>query len=447
MACGSCDKPKKLTIGIPVYDDYRAAALTIQSVRLHGAVSPDDLDVLVVDNHPESAEGNALREFCASAGVRYATCKTIGTAAPRDAVFSNSLGEIVCAIDSHVLLAPGALAQLVEFADANPKSLDLWHGPLVYDPLKPGEGICSMRPEWGDDLMFGKWADTQSLPADSAPLEIPMHGLGLVACRKSAWVRSPAGLRGFGGCEGMIHERWRQMGRRVLCLPFLRWWHLFHRQTEPTKYPNTYEDRCRNYLIWALSLKLPTAEIVERFGAKFGAGRVALLLAEAEKAHAPAKERKGIVRKAWNYAQAVAAHRLAGSPSVTEIEFRERLEECEACELRIDDECGACGCPIDAKAKWREQTCPHPSGARWRPLLPGAGAGAASTAAPAAIRTVTRELQDSARCEHRQLISSVRVERSDAGGGGVAKVTVQCRACGTVAVLDGQSEGRLALSF
>jgi len=436
--CGKQTPPKKLTVGIPVYSDYRAATMTIQSVRLHGGVSDGNLDVLVVDNHPDGSEGQSLKEFCRSAGVRYATCPTVGTAPPRDTIFSHAAGEIVCVIDSHVLLEPGALSRLVAFADANPKSLDLWHGPLVYDPLKPNEGIPAMKPEWGDDLMFGRWAEpwTFSSAADDPPIEIPMHGMGLVACRKSAWVRSPAGLRGFGGCEGMIHERWRQLGRKVLCLPFLRWWHLFHDQKVPTAYPNTYEDRCRNYLVWALHLTLPVDDIVARFSGLLGEQKVNRLLTEAKNATAAKQAVPSLPRKVWNYAQAVAAHIAAGSPEVTEAEYRERLDACNTCEKRVENDCGICGCPIDEKARWREQQCPFTINGKPAPKWPLLIVPSSSPTAAPLSKPVKKPQVDPAVCEHRQFSSHVRIDRSTEPPY-TTLLTTKCNACGTICRFEG----------
>jgi hypothetical protein len=134
------------------------------------------------------------------------------------------------------------------------------------DNLSDESVSTHMVPQWGDDMMFGQWSsDPRGHDPGGSPFEIPMHGLGLFACRRTAWLGFPPGLRGFGGEEGMIHEKFRQHGRRVLCLPFLRWWHLFRDPGNPPPFPVTFQDRLRNYRIWANHLSLDVNPIVDRF--------------------------------------------------------------------------------------------------------------------------------------------------------------------------------------
>jgi hypothetical protein len=75
-----------------------------------------------------------------------------------------------------------------------------------------------------------------------------MQGMGLFACRKDAWLGFNPRFVGFASEEGYIHEKYRQQGRRTLCLPFLRWIHRFARPNG-VPYTNRYEDRLRNYII------------------------------------------------------------------------------------------------------------------------------------------------------------------------------------------------------
>jgi predicted O-methyltransferase YrrM len=98
-------------------------------------------------------------------------------------------------------------------------------------------------------------------------------GLGLFACQREAWLGFPENLKGFGGEELMIHEKFRQAGRKTLCLPFLRWWHLFRGNDEPAPYPLTIDDRFRNYLIWHRHLGLDEGELIERFNARLPSRR------------------------------------------------------------------------------------------------------------------------------------------------------------------------------
>jgi hypothetical protein len=90
-----------------------------------------------------------------------------------------------------------------------------------------------------------------------------MQRLGAFSCRKSAWPVSPR-FRGFGGEEGYIHEKFRQAGRRTLCLPWFVWTHRFVR-ARGVPYANTLEDRLHNYIVGHAGLGLDLAPIVSHF--------------------------------------------------------------------------------------------------------------------------------------------------------------------------------------
>jgi hypothetical protein len=97
-----------------------------------------------------------------------------------------------------------------------------------------------------------------------------MQGLGLFACRRDAWLGFNPEFRGFGGEEGYIHEKFRKAGRRVLCLPFLRWVHRFGRPLG-VPYRNKWEDRIRNYVIGFGELGVPTDDLEAHFKELLGA--------------------------------------------------------------------------------------------------------------------------------------------------------------------------------
>lgn len=95
---------------------------------------------------------------------------------------------------------------------------------------------------------------------DDEPFEIPACGLGLFGCRRDAWLGFNAKLRGWGGEEWGIHEKYRRAGRKCLSLPFLRWVHRFgnpygHADERPAW------DRIRNYVIWHHELGLPLERV------------------------------------------------------------------------------------------------------------------------------------------------------------------------------------------
>tara|TARA_R110002167_G_scaffold247176_1_gene452766 strand:- start:48 stop:527 length:480 start_codon:yes stop_codon:yes gene_type:complete len=114
--------------------------------------------------------------------------------------------------------------------------------------------------------MWGTWQTHETLGKnpDDIPFEIPSMGLGLFSCRKDAWLGFNKHFRQFGGEEGYIHEKFRQHGRKTLCLPFLRWVHRFSRPEGPP-YPLNIKSRIRNYIIGHMELNLELDELIDHF--------------------------------------------------------------------------------------------------------------------------------------------------------------------------------------
>lgn len=282
--------PTSLTIGMAVCEDYDGWYFSTQDIRLQHPEVADRLSFLVVDNRPDGAEGTAIRQKIRGVDgegniretdgtgwiprARYIAMPEIqGTSAVRDRIFKEATTDAVLVIDAHVLLEKGSLARLLRWFDDNPDSPDLIHGPMLDDFL-PHVHATHMVPEWGSDLMFGRWAVDSDLTRIDAPVkEIPMHGLGLFACRRDAWPGFPPHLKGFGGEEGNIHEAFRQRGGRVLCHPGVRWLHRFDRprfadRPASAPYDCLLQDKLWNYLVWARWLDRPHDVIVDQFHSK-----------------------------------------------------------------------------------------------------------------------------------------------------------------------------------
>ena len=67
---------------------------------------------------------------------------------------------------------------------------------------------------------MGIWAtDERGRDPEAEPFDVWGNGCGLFSCRRQAWLGFSEHFRGFGGEEGYIHEKFREAGRRVLCLP------------------------------------------------------------------------------------------------------------------------------------------------------------------------------------------------------------------------------------
>ena len=238
---------RRLCVGMATYDDFDGVWFTIQAIGMYQPEVLADVSFLVIDNHPEGIASPPLKALQAwLPNYRYVPFDGYRGTAVRDLVFREACADIVCCVDSHVLLQPGSLAHLLDWFSAHPGSNDLLQGPLLYDSLELG--ASHLKPTWGAG-MFGQWdRDPRMDQPDAEPFEITMQGLGLFACRRDAWPGLNPRLRGFGGEEGYIHEKFRQRGGRVLCHPRLGWLHRFPRPAG-VSYPNVWEDRIRNYHI------------------------------------------------------------------------------------------------------------------------------------------------------------------------------------------------------
>ncbi len=267
-AGGGADRPPKLTVGMAFYDDFDGVYFTVQALRLFHPEVANDIEILVIDNHPQSPAGNAVRQLTGWVPtMRYLPCSEFNGTAVRDYVFRYARGDAVLCIDSHVMIEPGALARLIDFFEAHPDCRDLLQGPLVYDDLSTVSTHCD--PVWRGG-MFGTWGcDPRGVDRDAEPFEIPLQGLGLFACRRDAWLGFNPSFRGFGGEEGYIHEKYRQAGHRTLCLPFLRWLHRFGRP-QGQEYANLWDDRMRNYLLGCEELGLDSQPVEDHFEAHIG---------------------------------------------------------------------------------------------------------------------------------------------------------------------------------
>ena len=207
---------RRLTIGMATYDDYDGVYFTIQSIRTHNPDLESAIEFVVIDNNPDGRCADALKNLGNSiGGYRYLPRGDWRGTAVRDLVFAEADCPLVLCVDSHILLAAGALPRLSAYSDANPESRDLLQGPLLYDDLR--NFATHFEPRWQEG-MYGVWeSDPRGEDPQAAPFDIPMQGLGLFACRRAAWPGFNPQFRGFGGEEGYIHEKTRQRGGRTLC--------------------------------------------------------------------------------------------------------------------------------------------------------------------------------------------------------------------------------------
>jgi hypothetical protein len=239
---------RKLCIGMATFDDFDGVWFTVQAIAMYHPEVVADVSFVILDNHPEGEAAFDLKGLDARVpGLRYVPFRGYRSTAARDLIFREADADVVCCLDSHVLVKPGGLAALLEYFAANPTSLDMIQGPLLADDQSSMVGT-HFEPTWSGG-MYGRWATDPRLDDPSAaPFEIPMQGLGLFACRREAWPGLNPRFRGFGGEEGYLHEKVRQNGGRVLCHPEVGWVHRFTRPSGPPYRP-TWEDRVRNYRV------------------------------------------------------------------------------------------------------------------------------------------------------------------------------------------------------
>jgi hypothetical protein len=252
---------KVLTIGSAVYDDFDGVYFTYQSLRLNNSDILEHLDFVIIDNNPTSAEGQATKEFCQNASIRYIPYTDKQSTTVRNQIFQHAEGLFTMSIDCHVLFDPLAIKKLIQFFKQNLTTGDLYHGPMLYDSIIKDDPVTHMKPQWRDQ-MYGVW-ESEPLTSDD-PIEIPMHGLGVFACKTDQWLGFHPDFQGFGGEEGYIHAKFHQAAKKVWCLPFLQWIHRFQRP-RGVQYNLRVEDRIKNYFLGWKELNKDPQEIVDHF--------------------------------------------------------------------------------------------------------------------------------------------------------------------------------------
>jgi hypothetical protein len=247
----------KLTIGMASYDNFEQVWFTIQALRTYHDLS--DCEILVVDNFGHKEMEGWINYWCNN-NTRYVKWnKVYGTAPAKGMVFEEARGDFVLCIDSHILLVPDSIRKLKEWIDKNPQSPHLYHGPMYYDDI--GKPVDRQTPTHGEGLE-GTWGEQREI-TEEEPFEILMQGTGVIGSFRKQWLGFHKDFYGFGGEEGYIHAKYRKHGRKVYCLPFLRWIHKFSNGNLP--YPNITEDRVRNCILGHIELGLPVDHVKMQF--------------------------------------------------------------------------------------------------------------------------------------------------------------------------------------
>lgn len=257
QSCSRSDSPfsKKglLTVGMATFDDFDGVYFSTQALLMYHKDVLPHLELMVVDNNPDSPQGKETQEYCSSIGATYVEFTMYEATAVKELVFEYAKTPYVLCMDSHVLVEPGAIKRLLMYYQCHEDTPDLLQGPLLPEDITSTEVWTHFDPRWRNS-MFGTWAaDPRGQSPDREPFEIPMQGMGLFSCRREAWPGYSPHFRGFGGEEWYIHQKFRQRGARTLCLPFLRWSHRF-RRPNGAPYRVCSDDKIRNYYIGFLEL-------------------------------------------------------------------------------------------------------------------------------------------------------------------------------------------------
>lgn len=245
-----------ITIAMASYGNPDQVWFTVEALRLYQDVS--DCEVLVLDN-----QGNKdVKQIVKSFRVRYEVFSDVpGVAPARNKIFELANGAFVLVIDSHVLLWPKAIQKLKLWLANNwDRAQNLIQGPLVMSGLN--DAFTHYEDKWRAQA-WGTWPTSVRPDSITQEEEIQMMGMGLFGCRKDSWLGLHPDVRGFGGTEGVIHEKYRRAGRKVISLPFLKWVHKFGRSGN---FPLLVEDKIRNYLLGFKEIGMDPQPIYDHFG-------------------------------------------------------------------------------------------------------------------------------------------------------------------------------------
>jgi len=254
---------KLLTIGMACYDDYNGVVFSCQSLRMyHDLVSTDQVEIVILDNNPDSEHGKATKKYVnlAMKGLgRYVEKRDRCSSFNKYDIVNEAVGKYVLIMDCHVMLQREALEYLLTYYRNNRNCKDLVQGPLLYDNLT--NYSTHFEDKWRGN-MYGVWSTNKKDYQAGKPFEINMQGMGLLSFEKKNWPGIHKGFKGFGGEEGYIAQKFRNNGGKNICIPQLGWWHRFGRP-DGVKYPLTLEDRIWNYFLgWMEATGKEECEVV-----------------------------------------------------------------------------------------------------------------------------------------------------------------------------------------
>lgn len=245
---------------MPAYGNPEEVWFTLQALRMYQEL--DNAELLVVDNEGSEKIKKVVKD-CRATYHKYTDQR--GTGPPRNKLFEVAKGDFVLIMDSHVMLWRDAIKRLRWWVEDNwQDAKNLIHGPLVMSSLE--SFFTHYLPQWRSE-MWGVWPPKALKEGEllKRPIEIGMMGCGVFGCRKDSWLGFHKDCIGFGGVEGVIHEKYRKHGRKVLSLPFLKWLHFFGSKHS---FPVVREEKIKNFLLGFEEVGLDTKPLYEHFGEK-----------------------------------------------------------------------------------------------------------------------------------------------------------------------------------
>lgn len=244
-----------LTIGMACYRNPVELFFTLHGLQVYHDL--EGVELLVIDN----ANHAECHKVCRQARVRFEVyTDKVGPQMAKNKVFEMAEGFFVLCIDSHVLLYPGAVAKLKAWVQDNPEDArNLIQGPRVKSHHQ--KVVYDWRDKWRGGMWGTEGATCAIEDLPDEPFEVWAMGTGIFGTRKDSWLKFPPDNQGFGGAECWINEKYRQVGRKTLMLPWLIWLHNFHKE-----YARFVDGRVSNYVREFKELGMGLEPVIEHFG-------------------------------------------------------------------------------------------------------------------------------------------------------------------------------------
>lgn len=247
------------TLGMATYDDFDGVYFTVQAARLY---HKDITEIIIIDNNPGSVHSKACKDLLNwqydKCPLKYVEYNEKVSSFTKGEVFKHASNEYVIVCDSHVIFDNNAIRSLKDYYLQDHKPFDFIQGPMLYDNLTTYS--THLEPIWRDNF-YGIW---ETKKTDEKYFEIPAMGMGAFSCKKDEWLGFHSLLKGFGGEEFYIHEKYRKNNGRCICLQDFKWVHRFGRP-QGVPFPNVLEHRVYNYFIGRFDIGSDYKDIVDHF--------------------------------------------------------------------------------------------------------------------------------------------------------------------------------------